>query len=74
MADPTGSGGAGVLSRREEILDAATDLFAEHGFTETVTQTLADRLQVGKGTIYRHFTRTLLVKPPRPFSACVTKR
>lgn len=55
MADPAESGGAGVLSRREEILDAATDLFAEHGFTETVTQTLADRLQVGKGTIYRHF-------------------
>jgi len=44
-----------VLARREEILDAATDLFAEHGFSETVTQTLADRLGVGKGTIYRHF-------------------
>ena len=55
MPDPSGNGGAGVLARREEILDAATDLFAEHGFTETVTQSLADRLGVGKGTIYRYF-------------------
>ena len=50
-----GNGGAGVVSRREEILDAATDLFAEYGFSDTVTQALAERLQVGKGTIYRHF-------------------
>src|SRR5262245_27859173 len=41
--------------RREEILDAATDLFAEHGFSDAVTQLIADKLQVGKGTIYRHF-------------------
>lgn len=42
-------------SRREEILAAATQLFGEHGFSETMTQDLADRLGVGKGTIYRHF-------------------
>src|SRR5213082_375345 len=42
-------------SRREEILDAATELFAEHGFSDAVTQLLADKLGVGKGTIYRHF-------------------
>src|SRR4051812_15362885 len=41
--------------RREEILDAATCLFAEHGFSDAVTQLLAEKLQVGKGTIYRHF-------------------
>lgn len=40
---------------REEILDAATELFAEHGYSDAVTQLLADRLRVGKGTIYRHF-------------------
>ena len=44
-----------LSARREEILDVATQLFAEHGFSETVTQELADRLQIGKGTIYRHF-------------------
>jgi AcrR family transcriptional regulator len=43
------------LARREEILDTATDLFAEHGFSDAVTQALADRIGVGKGTIYRHF-------------------
>lgn len=44
-----------VESRREEILRIATELFAENGFSDAVTQTLADRLGVGKGTIYRHF-------------------
>ena len=55
MADPAVNAGEAVLARREEILDAATELFAEHGFSDAMTQTLAERLQVGKGTIYRHF-------------------
>ena len=42
-------------ARREEILDAATDLFAQHGYNDADTQALADRLKIGKGTIYRHF-------------------
>ena len=41
--------------RREEILEAATLLFAEEGFTDSLTQQLADRLGVGKGTLYRYF-------------------
>jgi AcrR family transcriptional regulator len=41
--------------RREEILDAAVRLFAEHGFTNTDMQVLADTVQVGKGTLYRYF-------------------
>ncbi len=43
------------LARQEEILETATELFAEHGFSDAITQALADRLGVGKGTIYRHF-------------------
>ena len=43
------------MARREEILDAATELFAEHGYSDAVTQALAERLQVGKGTLYRYF-------------------
>jgi AcrR family transcriptional regulator len=46
---------APVSDRREEILDAATELFAEHGYSDAVTQELVERLQVGKGTVYRHF-------------------
>src|SRR6201993_4265999 len=42
-------------ARREEILAAATSLFAEHGFADTDTQLLADKLHVGKGTLYRYF-------------------
>jgi AcrR family transcriptional regulator len=44
-----------VIARKEEILGTATELFAEHGFSDAMTQALADRLGVGKGTIYRHF-------------------
>ncbi len=46
---------AAACRRREEILDAATRLFAERGFSETDTQVLADELGVGKGTLYRYF-------------------
>ena len=45
----------GPCDRREEILDAATDLFAEFGYSDAVTKDLAENLQVGKGTIYRYF-------------------
>ena len=44
-----------ILARKEEILRTATELFAEQGFSDAVIQAIADRLQVGKGTIYRHF-------------------
>ena len=44
-----------VSRRREEILAAAIDLFALHGYADTDTQFLADQLQVGKGTLYRYF-------------------
>ncbi len=52
LAEPPG---ASSDSRREEILDAATDLFAEFGYSDAVTKDLAEKLQVGKGTIYRYF-------------------
>ncbi len=41
--------------RKVEILDAATKLFAEHGYADTDTQLLANKLKVGKGTLYRYF-------------------
>ena len=41
--------------RREEILVAATRLFAQHGYPGMDVQLVADELGVGKGTIYRYF-------------------
>jgi AcrR family transcriptional regulator len=41
--------------RRTEILDAAVHLFAERGYQQTEMQNLADRVGVGKGTLYRYF-------------------
>jgi AcrR family transcriptional regulator len=42
-------------SRSEQILDAAAELFGRHGYADTDTQLLAERLGVGKGTLYRYF-------------------
>ncbi len=41
--------------RREEILDVAAKVFAEYGYPRTDVQVIADRVGVGKGTIYRYF-------------------
>lgn len=41
--------------RTEEILAAAAKLFAERGYADADTQVLADRLGIGKGTLYRYF-------------------
>jgi AcrR family transcriptional regulator len=43
------------VQREEQILETAMQLFAEHGYAGTDTQLLAEKLQVGKGTIYRYF-------------------
>lgn len=43
------------IDRREEILCAATRLFAVHGFSDAVTQGLVDEIGIGKGTLYRNF-------------------
>jgi AcrR family transcriptional regulator len=42
-------------SRQEQILEAATKLFAKHGYADADTQLLAEKLGIGKGTIYRYF-------------------
>jgi AcrR family transcriptional regulator len=43
------------LERKEAILQAATDLFYQTGYRNTDVQQIADRISVGKGTIYRYF-------------------
>ena len=41
--------------RREEILDAASVVFAREGYPKTDVQVIADRVAVSKGTVYRYF-------------------
>lgn len=41
--------------RRGAIIKAATQLFARDGYSNTDLQDVADRLDVGKGTLYRYF-------------------
>lgn len=43
------------MDKREAILDAALDLFAERGFHGTSVALIAERAGVGAGTIYRYF-------------------
>lgn len=44
-----------LTRRRAEILEEATRVFAKRGFAATDVQVVADRLGVGKGTVYRYF-------------------
>lgn len=41
--------------KREEILEAALELFAERGFHGTAVPLVAEKAGVGAGTIYRYF-------------------
>src|SRR5579872_7084131 len=40
---------------RSRILDAALDVFSEHGFEGSTLQQIADRLGVTKAALYYHF-------------------
>ena len=51
----SGTVGRKSAARREQILDAATGLFADRGYHDVDTQSLAEALGVGKGTLYRQF-------------------
>jgi AcrR family transcriptional regulator len=42
-------------SAREEILDAAAELFAERGYAATSTRTIADRVGIRQASLYYHF-------------------
>lgn len=44
-----------VSDKREAILEAALELFAERGFHGTAVPLVAERAGVGAGTIYRYF-------------------
>lgn len=44
-----------LADKREAILAAALELFAERGFDGTAMPMVAERAGVGAGTIYRHF-------------------
>lgn len=44
-----------TTTRRDRVLDAAINLFAEHGVHGTSLQMIADRLGVAKGAVYYQF-------------------
>jgi AcrR family transcriptional regulator len=44
------------MDRREAILDAAFEVFAERGYEQALVQEIAERAGVAKPTVYSHFT------------------
>lgn len=42
-------------SKRTRIIEAAIEMFAEHGFEVTSVQDIANRASVAKGTVYLYF-------------------
>ncbi len=48
-----------IAKRREEILEAALDVFAEKGYHATKIADIAERLGIGHGTFYRYFKNKL---------------
>jgi AcrR family transcriptional regulator len=43
------------MNKKDDILNAALELFAERGFYGTSVADIAERAKVGAGTIYRYF-------------------
>jgi AcrR family transcriptional regulator len=44
-----------AAARRNQILDAAAEVFAEKGFARATTKEIAERADVSEGTIYNYF-------------------
>ena len=44
-----------TIARSEAILESAMDVFSERGFYEADVGEIAERANVGKGTVYNHF-------------------
>src|SRR5687768_7757790 len=53
--DATTAAAATKADKRDGILDAALELFADRGFHGTAVPLVAEKAGVGAGTIYRHF-------------------
>lgn len=50
----TGNGGGGRRNRREEVLEAAVDVFHEKSYASASIQDVADRVGVLKGSLYHY--------------------
>ena len=57
--------------RRQQILDAALDIFSRKGFTQATTAEIARTAGIAEGTIYKYFQnkRELMVAVIKTFAA-----
>ncbi|MCK5311485.1 MAG: TetR/AcrR family transcriptional regulator [Desulfobacteraceae bacterium] len=65
--------------REEDILQAALDLFSEKGVEFVTIEMIAERAEIGKGTIYKHFSSkseifgSLIIRQSKEVFALLTK-
>lgn len=61
------------LTRRELILEAASEVFLTTGFEKSTVQEIADKAGVGKGTIYEYFSskEALFVEMVQSYVSCL---
>lgn len=52
---PRATAASTAMEPRDEILDAAAALFAEHGFAATTTRAIAERTGIRQASLYYHF-------------------
>ena len=43
------------MDKRQQIIEVATQLFAEHGFEKTPVSTICEKAEISKGLVFHHF-------------------
>lgn len=44
-----------MIDKRQQIIEVATQLFAEHGFEKTPVSTICEKAKISKGLVFHHF-------------------
>ncbi|EKM32923.1 bacterial regulatory s, tetR family protein, partial [Vibrio harveyi] len=43
------------MDKRQQIIEVATQLFAEHGFEKTPVSNICEKAEISKGLVFHHF-------------------
>ena len=71
-SQPVGRRERNKQAKLARIMAAATELFAEHGVDEVTTQQIAERADIGTGTLFL-YAKSKGARLPRPSPTCWTQ-